>query len=58
MKTKAHVNWTSTGNLGITWRGWAIVRLVKTTGEWDVFDDRDRHVGRYATRDEAEAAAR
>jgi hypothetical protein len=53
------VNWTSTGAFGITPRGYTITSAERNGVElWRVFDERDRLLGYYTTRDEAVAAAR
>jgi hypothetical protein len=52
----ATVNWGKDQQYGITTRGW-IVRM-NDAGKWTVFDDADRYVGAYATRDEAVEVAR
>ncbi len=53
------VNWTKTGNFGITPRGYSIVRSERDGAEvWNVFNAFDQYRGTDATRDEAERAAR
>ena len=51
------VNYTRDGSLGFTPDGWMIL-LSSTTCAWQVFDEEARHVGTYATRDQAEEATR
>ena len=59
MKTKAYVNWTKTGNFGITPRGYSIVRSERDGSEvWNVYNAFEQYLGTYGTRDEAARAAR
>ena len=55
MSAAPAVNWVRTGNFGMTAAGWMITR---SGSGYMVFDDEARHVGTYATRDEAEEATR
>jgi hypothetical protein len=53
------VNWTKTGNYGITPRGYSIVRSERDGAEvWNVFNAFEQHLGTYSTREQAARAAR
>ena len=53
------VNWTKTGNYGITPRGYSIVRSERDGAEvWNVSNAFEQHLGTYSTREQAERAAR
>jgi hypothetical protein len=59
MKTKTVINWSASGRVAMTSRGWMIVRdEFQGVTKWDVHDDSDRLVGRYSSQADAEAAAR
>lgn len=49
------VNWTASGQTGMTANGW----MIRQSGSgFLVFDANDRYVGRFDTRADAEEAAR
>jgi hypothetical protein len=58
--SKTTVNWTRSGEYGMTSTGFMICRYDKLDGTtiWAVFDDEARCVGQFDTQVEAEAAAR